>query len=353
MSDVLSQSQIDMLLNSMREGSSEPAKQEKKEKEYKKYDFYSPKKFTRERLKILKTIHDNYCRIIVSHLNGILRMNCEIEVISVEEQRYHEFSNSLGENDVIELFYMKLPEDLKNPPVVFHISQLLMTNMIDRLLGGEGDEAELAPDYTYTDIELALYEKILGYFSGAIRDSWKNYISLTVGSRRLEQSPTMFQEIGMDETVAIIMLKMSIPNASGYISICIPGNLLTNVFAIVDKRRHVEGAYENMIANGRDIIMQKLRDSALDMKVELGTAKLSFQDIYGLRVDDVIDLSKSKNSNVKVFVANEPWFDGKLGVHKNSVAVKLDSRLIQEDELEQEREVGQFEEELAQEVTAE
>ena len=144
----------------------------------------------------------------------------------------------------------------------------------------------------------------------------------------------MFQEIGMDETVAIIMLKMSIPNASGYISICIPGNLLTNVFAIVDKRRHVEGAYENMIANGRDIIMQKLRDSALDMKVELGTAKLSFQDIYGLR-------------------ANEPWFDGKLGVHKNSVAVKLDNRLIQEDELEQEREVGQFEEELAQEVTAE
>ena len=89
------------------------------------------------------------------------------------------------------------------------------------------------------------------------------------------------------------------------------------------------------------------------MKVELGKAKLSFQDIYGLRVDDVIDLSKSKNSNVKVFVANEPWFDGKLGVHKNSVAVKLDNRLIQEDELEQEREVGQFEEELAQEVTAE
>ncbi len=40
-------------------------------------------------------------------------------------------------------------------------------------------------------------------------------------------------------------------------------------------------------------------------------------------------------------------------MHKNSVAVKLDNRLIQEDELEQEREVGQFEEELAQEVTAE
>ncbi len=350
MSDVLSQSQIDMLLNSMKEGNSGAAKQEeKKEKEYKKYDFYSPKKFTRERLKILKGIHDNYCRIIVSQLNGILRMNCEIDVISVEEQRYHEFGNSLGENDVMVLLYMKLPDESKNPPIVFHISQLLVTNMIDRMLGGEGDAEELPVEYTYTDIELALYERLLGYFSGAIKDSWKNYINLSVESRRLEQSPSMFQEIGMDETIAIIMLEMKIPNASGYISVCIPGNLLTNIFSIMDKRRNVENAYDNGIANGRDIIMEKLRNSALDMRVQLGTARLSFRDVYGLKVDDVIDLNKSKNSDVKVYVAGQPWFDAKLGVHKNSVAVKLDER-IEKEEIEPSQETAQ---QPAEEVTAE
>ncbi len=350
MSDVLSQSQIDMLLNSMKEGNSGAAKQEeKKEKEYKKYDFYSPKKFTRERLKILKGIHDNYCRIIVSQLNGILRMNCEIDVISVEEQRYHEFGNSLGENDVMVLLYMKLPDESKNPPIVFHISQLLVTNMIDRMLGGEGDAEELPVEYTYTDIELALYERLLGYFSGAIKDSWKNYINLSVESRRLEQSPSMFQEIGMDETIAIIMLEMKIPNASGYISVCIPGNLLTNIFSIMDKRRNVENAYDNGIANGREIIMEKLRNSALDMRVQLGTARLSFRDVYGLKVDDVIDLNKSKNSDVKVYVAGQPWFDAKLGVHKNSVAVKLDER-IEKEEIEPSEETAQ---QPAEEVTAE
>lgn len=350
MSDVLSQSQIDMLLNSMKEGNSGAAKQEeKKEKEYKKYDFYSPKKFTRERLKILKGIHDNYCRIIVSQLNGILRMNCEIDVISVEEQRYHEFGNSLGENDVMVLLYMKLPDESKNPPIVFHISQLLVTNMIDRMLGGEGDAEELPVEYTYTDIELALYERLLGYFSGAIKDSWKNYINLSVESRRLEQSPSMFQEIGMDETIAIIMLEMKIPNASGYISVCIPGNLLTNIFSIMDKRRIVENAYDNGIANGREIIMEKLRNSALDMRVQLGTARLSFRDVYGLKVDDVIDLNKSKNSDVKVYVAGQPWFDAKLGVHKNSVAVKLDER-IEKEEIEPSQETAQ---QPAEEVTAE
>ena len=174
------------------------------------------------------------------------------------------------------------------------------------MLGGEGDTTELPVEYTYTDIELALYERLLGYFSGAFKDSWKNYINLSVESRRLEQSPSMFQEIGMDETIAIIMLEMKIPNASGYISVCIPGNLLTNIFSIMDKRRNVESAYDNGIANSREIIMEKLKNSALDMRVQLGTAKLNFRDVYGLRVDDVIFLRKCKNSYLSLYVAGQP-----------------------------------------------
>ena len=94
--------------------------------------------------------------------------------------------------------------------------------------------------------------------------------------------------------------------------------------------------------------MEKLKASALDMRVQLGTAKLNFRDVYGLKVDDVIDLNKSKNSDVKVYVAGQPWFDAKLGVHKNSVAVKLDER-IEKEELEP----GEAEGQLAEEVTAE
>ncbi len=52
MADVLSQSQIDMLLSSMRGGDAETDKKEvKEEKKYKSYDFYSPKKFTKDKLK--------------------------------------------------------------------------------------------------------------------------------------------------------------------------------------------------------------------------------------------------------------------------------------------------------------
>ena len=55
MPEVLSQSQIDALLNSMNSGGggASPAEEEPQEKKYRKYDFSSPRKFTKDRLKMI------------------------------------------------------------------------------------------------------------------------------------------------------------------------------------------------------------------------------------------------------------------------------------------------------------
>ena len=103
MSEVLSQSQIDALLNSMKGGGDDSAapqeKEEKKEIQYRKYDFYSPRKITTEKLKLLRNIYENYSRIASSQMNGMFRLNSDMEVLDVEEQRYYEFSNALTDID--------------------------------------------------------------------------------------------------------------------------------------------------------------------------------------------------------------------------------------------------------------
>ena len=62
MAEVLSQSQIDALMKEMRSGGKK--KEEKapaaEEKKYRKYDFNSPKKITKDKIKLLKGIYDNY-----------------------------------------------------------------------------------------------------------------------------------------------------------------------------------------------------------------------------------------------------------------------------------------------------
>ena len=69
MSEVLTQAQIDALLNSMAGGggdAEETAVEKKEEIKYKKYDFFSPKKFTRDKLRLLKSVYETYSRVVSS-----------------------------------------------------------------------------------------------------------------------------------------------------------------------------------------------------------------------------------------------------------------------------------------------
>ena len=98
MSDVLSQNEIDDLLNALSAGEVDVAEieEETKEKKVKKYDFRRPDKFAKEQLRTLEIIHDNLARLINNFLSGYLRSVVEIDVLSTQSMVYSEFSNSIS-----------------------------------------------------------------------------------------------------------------------------------------------------------------------------------------------------------------------------------------------------------------
>ncbi|MCI8939765.1 MAG: flagellar motor switch protein FliM [Dorea sp.] len=332
MADVLSQSQIDALLNSMQNGdteSSAPEKPKQIEKEHKKYDFYSPKKYTKDKLKMLRSIYDNYSRVASSQLNGLFRVASEVEVVDVEEQRYYEFSNALNETDVISLVNVGLQDHSTNPPMVFHIAPVLMGAMIDRMLGGTGTDMSVDLSYTYTDIELDLYAKIIRYLIAITKDVWANYTDLDVQFSGIEENPSMFQGISVDETVVIVMLRIQMGDIEGAMNICIPGTLLSGIFEIIDKTKHLANKGANALRNNRDDIMENIRESKMNVMAQLGTAQLSLDDVYNLHVGDVIDLNKPQNSLISLYIEGQPWFNGQLGVHNKNMAVKIENRILE------------------------
>ncbi|MDE7066349.1 flagellar motor switch protein FliM [Schaedlerella arabinosiphila] len=330
MADVLSQSQIDALLNSMQNAESDKKapEPEKPKQEYRKYDFYSPKKYTKDKLKMLRSIYDNYSRIATSQINGLFRLVSEVEVVGIEEQRYYEFGNALNETDVLTVAEVDLPDNSTNPPVLFHIAPTLMTAMIDRMLGGLGFDRTIDISYTYTDIELALYEKIIKYLVAINTDVWGAHITLKTEFEHIEENPSMFQGISVDETVVIIMLNIMLGDLSGTMNICIPGTLLSNIFDIIDKTKHIAKKGEHTKSN-REEIMDSIRESSMDVMAQLGVAKLNLDDVYNLHVGDVIDLNKPQDSLVSLFIEGQPWFNGQLGVHNKNVAVKIEDRILE------------------------
>lgn len=330
MAEVLSQSQIDALLNSLKEGSGDAAESPKtddKKDKYRKYDFYSPKKFTKDRLNLLNSIYENYSRIVASQVNSLFRLTSEWSVFGVEEQRYYEFSNALGENDVICVLDVTVPDSSKAPPVVLNIGKGLMVQLIDHMLGGSGDVGPVDSSYVYTDIEMALYRKIIDYITRAMKDSWLNYITLDFDIQRVEENPGMFQEIGIDETTVIIVLEVRIGKEVERLSICFPGNLLTAIFVQIDKKKHVARGADYDNSDRRAEIMKNVCESDLEVVAELGRAEIGLADVYNLQVGDVINLNKPEDSEVKVYVSGQPWFDGRMGVSNRKLAVQLSNWL--------------------------
>lgn len=335
MSEVLSQSQIDALLNAVRSGEKDldQAAEEKPENKYRKYDFKSPKKFTKDRIKMLNGIFENYTRVINSRLNTLLHTTCEVTVESIEEQRYYEFSNALTDGDVLAIADVDLKGKESENPVLFYLSTAVATGMMDRMLGGDGNDETDESDYTYTDLELRLYESMMKDLVDVMGSSWENYIEINFSYTRTEVNPTFVQLIGIDEIVVIVDLKLQFPNGQGRMSICLPGMMLTNIFAEINRENPNKKTSSE--ENSQEIF-DKLRDSDLEIIAELGSTHLALSDIYHLSVGDVIDLGHQKESPIYLEIGGYQWFTGRIGTYKKNMAVKIDDVCYQQAEIRSE-----------------
>ena len=327
MAEVLSQSQIDALLNAARSGELDVDKPAEKseEKKYRKYDFYSPRKFTKDRLKMLNSIFESYARVINSRINALLHATCEIEVDSVEEQRYYEFSNALTDSDVVALAKIDQEKLQGDDPILVHMDTPVVLSMLDRMMGGEGDPDPTVPtDYNMTDLELNMYEDLLSDLIPILGGSWENYMTLHFSYTRTEVNPTLVQLIGYEETVVIVGLNIKFPNCTGRMSMCLPGEMLTNVFTEISKNTSRRSTGEDK----SEEIFASLRESELEIVAELARTKILLSDLYHLNVGDVVDIKRSKDSPVFLNIGGRRWFDGKMGTSNKQVAVKIGETYI-------------------------
>lgn len=323
MADKLSQNEIDALLGALRSGEKDlnSPSEANPETKYRKYDFSSPRKFTKDRIKMLMSIFDNYSRLINSRLNARLRMNCEITVESIEEQRYYEFSNALREGDVLGLIDAKIKNTTEDAPILFYLSTQTALVIMDRMMGSEDTTVEKnISDYTYTDLEIRLYEDIVQDLASVMGSSWGNYVPIEFSLRKVDRNPTLSQIIGMDEIVVIVNMNVKFADIPGRMSMCIPGDMLSNIFQEISRENPTRKA---VTEDKTDDIFDNLRDSSLEIVAELGNACISLSDLYSLHVGDVIDLGCSKDSEVSLGIGGYKWFTGRVGTYEKNMAVRI------------------------------
>lgn len=325
MSEILSQSQIDSLLSSLTSGAKEHQEPEQVSgKKIKEYDFRSPKLFTREQLKLLYSIYENYARIVSSHITGMLQTYTLVEIVEVEEQQYYEFNNALPDSVLMGVidFSLKL-ENMDEDLVLIDLSKDVGFCAIDRLLGGAGKP--LKEDREYTEIELSILEHVMKGVVSLMKNVWSDYIEVAPKLMKLETNSRILQGISADENVVIVVMSILVNDTQGKISICIPAVTLDMIFKKKNSQSKKNVRRGDMLseAQRRADILQEISKSDLEMTGVLGSVEVFSKDLIELEVGDIIKLNKPEHSLVDIYVGETAWFKGEMGSYKNKKAISI------------------------------
>lgn len=329
MADVLSQSQIDALLNSF---SSEGTKaldeieEQAQERKVKNYDFKMPKKFTKEQLKLIDSIFENYSRVLSSYLTGLMRVYCKVEVLQIEEQLYYEFNNALPDYVMMAMINLGInDDDVLETNCIMQVSNPIVLSMMDRLMGGSGSYTDISRDFT--EIEIGLFTNVLVKMAGLLKEPWGSYIDVNPVISTIETNSRVMQSISPDEVVILVLLEMVIKDVKNTISFCIPALNLESIMAKFGDRwsRTSKKLDPKREKERKTSLLSAIKDSELQIDAVLCETKLDLFDILTLQVNDVIPLNMPINGNVDIKIGNNLWFDGKLGVYKNKKAIKIDN----------------------------
>lgn len=329
MADVLSQSQIDALLNSFSsEGTKafEEIEEQAKEQKIKNYDFKMPKKFTKEQLKVIDGIFENYSRVLSSYLTGLMRIFCKVEVLQIEEQLYYEFNNALPDYVMMSMVNMGITDDdVIETNSIMQVSNQIAFTMMDRLMGGEGTYYEQNRDFT--EIEVGLFTTVLNKMAALLKEPWGTYIDINPVITTIETNARVMQSISPDEVVILVVLEMEIKDVKNTMTFCIPAMNLESIMSKFGDRwsRTTKKLDPKREKERRVSLLEAIKDSDLRISAVLGETKLDLYDVLTMQVNDIIPLDVPIDSNITVNIGSNLWFDGKLGTKNNKKAVKIDN----------------------------
>lgn len=323
MPEILTQAEIDDLLNALKSGTAEEGPEESDEErpQVRAYDFRTANRFTKDQMRSLNMVFQSYTQLFANQVTSILRVACECEVLSVEELGYNEFNNSLPSPVILGVFTAKPMAGSQ----MIEVSPEVAYMLINRLLGGVRGSKESSKQFT--EIELALIERFLRKIMHTYDEAWEKVLSVRTRLERLETNAQFVQIANPNDAVAVATLSVKIGGDEGLFSMCIPRSSIETVAAHLNTRtlyassgtagvhERDEQAYQAM--SGR------LEHAAVDLVAYFGETPATVADIVNLQVGDVIRLSHRVSEPVLMKIQHIPKFQGRIGTSGSHYAVRI------------------------------
>ena len=319
MQNVLSQDEIDSLINALSSGEidAEQIEENASHKKAKDYDFRRPNKLSKEQIQTLKGIHENYARIVSNILSNQVRNNVKFTVASLEQVTFGEFIRSIPNPTVLGYYSCKPLEGV----CVLELNPNFCFNMIDLYFGGMISTSFDIREFT--DIEMMITKQILNDMIDNFKNVWGDIIELSPELEGIETNPLLQQALPHNETVVLVTFKAQILEENTLVNLCIPYRTLE----VISDKLNIKN-YDTVKSSGdnetyREALESLLQKVELEVEVLLGKAKINVSEFIGLNVGDILELDTKVNGPMKILVADKEKLYVQPGLYHGKLAVQV------------------------------
>ncbi|MCM3123303.1 flagellar motor switch protein FliM [Mesobacillus sp. AQ2] len=317
--EVLSQSEIDALLSALSTGEmdADELKKEQVEKRVKVYDFRRALRFSKDQIRSLTRIHENFARLLTTFFSAQLRTYVNISVASADQIPYEEFIRSIPKMTILNAFDVEPLEGR----ILMEVNPNIAYAMMDRLLGGRGTSHNKVDSLTEIETKIMsnMFEKAFENF----REAWSSISDIDPQLSEFEINPQFLQMVSPNETVVVISLNTTIGEASGMINICIPHVVLEPIIPKLSVKYWMQSDKKQSLPIENAVLQSEIQKADVSITAEIGSSEISIQDFLMLEIGDVIELNQQIDQPLLIKVGDIPKFVGQPGKLNKKLAIQV------------------------------
>jgi flagellar motor switch protein FliM len=303
---ILSQEEIDALLTTVSSSQTDEevssSLAEPQTRSVVTYDFKHPNRVSKDQVRTLENMHDNFSGHVSSTLSAMLRTMVDVDLVSVDQINYSEYIMSLVAPSCSYTFSAKPLDGL----CILDFNPTLTFAFIDRVFGG--GEKILEIERELTGLEKAVMSKITRRVFGDLEKSWQNIVPIEIEEKSFETNPQFIQIIPSGETVIVVSLQLKLFKATGLLTICYPYVSLEPVLTKLSAQNWIDATKKRGLDSTTESNRDNLQSISIEVALTLARTRLKMRDFLSLKPGDIVATDTPITSPAELLVAGKKKF---------------------------------------------
>jgi flagellar motor switch protein FliM len=281
------------------------------------YDFRRPNRISKESIRGLRLVFENFARESPRVWGPILRAGGQFKILSMEETIYDEYRNHLSPHS----FFCTATMPPLTGEFAFQFDSEAAFVIVDRMLGGQGTGMNQMRDLTI--VELALLQRVISALMPTWRIVWLPIIHLEPVVERTLTGIDFLQITGANESVLVTTMQARFLNNDIEITICIPYAVIAPILSrIVATEHHAEMSGNSEQDHER--LLRRMQTMSMEVSARLGAAPIPIAELSELAVGDVIRLDVPVEGGLgKLVIGDLPYFVARPGLSHGNMAMQV------------------------------